>query len=201
MRELVRFRRNTDGVVAIEAVLVIPVFLMVVFSIFEVGHVFYKTAMIEQATAVNARPIKTGTAFVVGDYANAAPGQCASGRECYFDDFCQSVAMFGDCSENLSVEVKKFDSFEKLLEDDTTAKCPNGTGYKAEDQLYQPGEANDIIRITSCFTLKVFNPALGLSLGTTGDGKRAVIAVQVQRNEPYSAKGQPNPNVVPASQS
>lgn len=190
------FFRNEGGSTAIETALIAPIFFALVFSTFEVGHFFFKQSVIEQAAHSAARQVRVGRA-VAADYLNEAPaeGECATGRECFYEDLCKRVAFFGDCRQHLSVEVRQFDSFADVVANGAEAvRCPNDPEYVFDAQPYDPGDRNEVIRIRICYLVQTFNPALGLSLKQNEDGTRSVVVVAIHRNEPYLGEDQVNPN-------
>ncbi|MBB4660069.1 TadE/TadG family type IV pilus assembly protein [Parvularcula dongshanensis] len=193
MRVLKNFARKTDGVTAIESVFIIPVFFALVFSTFEVGYVFFTTAMVEQSTSINARRVKVGRAFKPGLQYNAEPGECQTGMECFFDSICSGLIITSNC-DNLAVEVRRFDSFADIPNDEMN--CRDDEGFKFDEQLYEPGDKNDIIRVRVCYNLQTVNPTVGLNLAQNDDGTRSIIAVQIMRNEPFLSAKELNPNLV-----
>lgn len=190
------FRKKTDGSTAIETAMVAPVFFALTFSTFEVGHVFFKQSIIEEAAYAAARQVRVGQA-VAADYVNedASGDECSTGRECFYDDVCERVEIFGDCSKYLSIEVRQFASFEEVVAAaDEGMKCPNNPGYVFDAQPYEPGRRNEVIRVRICYLIRTFNPAIGLNLANNEDGTRSIIAIAIHRNEPYLDSTDTNPN-------
>lgn len=190
---LYRFRRETDGATAIEAVFIIPIFFALVFSTFEVGYVFFRTAVVETVASDAARMVVTGRAPRAGPIAGAA---CASGSECFYNTICGRVEVFGDCDEHLSVEVRSFETMAEASAYTAAAICPNTTGYDRTEMEYDPGDRNSYAMVRICFTARSFNPAVGINLAHNDDGTKSLVAVQIRRNEPYLSEEQVNPNEV-----
>jgi hypothetical protein len=180
------FRRRRDGVTAIETAFVLPVMITLTVAAMEVGFFFFRTAIINSATAETARPIRTGNAFGA-DFVpiDPEPGDCLTGRECFFEQVCARVAAFGDCSQNLAVEVKRFGDFTAAALD-ATPLCTDSADYNADETAYDPGDPEDIIKVRVCYRVKMLNPLLGIDLRQTGKGYRNIIAVSVFRNERYT---------------
>jgi hypothetical protein len=184
------------GTTAVETALIAPIFCVTVFSCFEVGHVFYKQSVIEQAAHDAARQVRVGRA-VAADYVNDTPenGECASGRDCFYEEVCDRVSMFGSCADHLSIEVQQFESFADLVANGgDPMQCPNSPGFDFDAQPYDPGNRNDVIRVRICYLIRTFNPAVGVNLGTNDDGTRSIVAVSIHRNEPYLGDEDINPN-------
>ena len=199
---LKRFKKEADGATAIEAAFIIPIFFAIVLSTFEVGYVFFKEANVEQEMAEAAREVKVGRAFTAdfeaadvdadacpyGTEKAGIPCPCSNGQECFFEDVCQRIDPFltGPCTEQLSVEVHRYASFDDVPADAFEATCPNDEGYVFNEQVYEPGKPNDIVHLRACFLMDTFSPILGaVDLATEEGGVRRVISVQLHRNEPY----------------
>ncbi len=67
MTSIVRFIRDENGATAIEAALVLPVFLLLIFSMLEIGFIAVSMTTIEAATAVTARQARLGIDGGTGD--------------------------------------------------------------------------------------------------------------------------------------
>ena len=70
---LIRFGRNEDGSPAVEFAIVVPVFMMIMFSTFEVGWFYFVNSSVDAATIGIAREIRTGqikgdTSFDVDEF-------------------------------------------------------------------------------------------------------------------------------------
>ena len=199
MRRMLRaFRRRNDGSVAIEAAFIVPLFFMLVFSIFEAGWVFHRTAMVEQAVAEMGRTVKVGLAYTATDPsenracdygetdADGNPCPCETGKECNFDDLCKKLRPYlaGRCIDQLSVEVRRFASFEDVATASDNLQCPSDPGYSFAAQAYEPGSPNDIVRVRACFVTKTINPVLGaLELATSPNGDLNLRTGQIFRRE------------------
>ena len=59
-RRRLGFARNASGSTAVEFALVAPVFLMMMFSIFEVGWFYFANSVVDAAITDMARLVKTG---------------------------------------------------------------------------------------------------------------------------------------------
>ena len=200
-RFLTRFCQRDDGSVAIEAIFIIPLFFMMVASIFEAGWVFHKTAMVEQAVVDAGRKTKVGQAYSASyvqagasagcpygtDDADGNPCPCRTGKECNFDELCVKIAPYldGRCTEQLSVEVRTFESFSDVASATDALQCPDESGYTFGAQTYDPGRSNDIVRVRACFVTGTVNPIFGaLDLATSPNGDRRIRVGRLFRNEP-----------------
>lgn len=192
-----RFARRTDGATAVETIFILPIFFAMVFSTIEVGWVFFRTAMVEQAIADSGRKVLTGQAPPSQKVQQDEEGNPLDlldedegrdlGRDEFFWDLCERVQFFGDCLERLSVEVLAFPTMEALLEDQSVITCPNEPGFKFNQMPYDPGSRNSYTIVRACFVVDVYTPGIGIDLRSNPDGTKSLIAIQVRRNEPYKS--------------
>lgn len=166
------------GSAAVEFALVAPLFLALVFSIIEAGWYFFVRSAVEQAGANASRLIRTGQA------------QNGVTRDEFFDEICRVVDAFGDCNDTLTIDVSRFATFQALAADLTDPVCrdaddPAIEGAQFDENDY--GAQREIVRVRICFLYKPFNPALGLNLAQTDDGRRKIISVAIFRNEPFES--------------
>ncbi len=171
------------GSTALEFALLSPLFLGLMFSIFEAAFFFYSTSVTEEAVSRAARLIRTGQALKATD--PDAADACTAEKDCFFEEVCKVVDSFNNCTTHLSIEVTRFSSWAALNNDLSQVSCPDSDGYSYDDQGFDRGDQLDIIRVRTCFLVDMINPALGLSLAETADGRRALVSTYVFRNEPY----------------
>jgi Flp pilus assembly protein TadG len=187
------FGKDQKGSTAVEFAMVAPLFLGLLFSIFEAGYFYYQQAVIEDVVARAARDIRVGNA-PTASYTDTTPGNCQTGKDCFYQSVCQPLSWFGNCADNLAVDVKTFTSFTALNDDLSTTSCPSDTTYDYDNLNYEPGDELAIVRIRSCYLIRTFNPALGMKLTRTEGNRRAVVAVSIVRNEPF---GDGAPDITP----
>ncbi|MFQ5563913.1 MAG: TadE/TadG family type IV pilus assembly protein, partial [Parvularculaceae bacterium] len=161
MRKLARksygFPRNKRGSSAVEFAIVAPVFLMLMFSTFEVGWFYFVNATLDSATANASRFVRTG--------------QAQSGsmnKQDFFDLVCPSLDLFGDCMTHLTVEVAKFNTFADLAADTTPPVCRGDDPDAINNLAYEPGADNEIIRMRLCLIYNTLNPTIGINLADNG---------------------------------
>ena len=171
-----RFRKDRRGAAALEFAIVAPVFLMLLFSIFEAGWFFFAGSAVEQATSNAARLIRTG---------QAQSATTPIGKAAFFDEVCRVVQLLGPCGSRLTVDVQRFDNFGQLAADLAAPVCRDASAASVAAIPYNAGGQRDIVRVRVCFLHQTINPALGLKLARTPDGLRKVYAVAIFRNEPF----------------
>jgi Flp pilus assembly protein TadG len=171
---LVAAIRDKAGAAAVEFALVVPPFLALMFSTFEVGWFYFAASQIDSAAIESARIIRTGQAQKGGWT-----------KEQFFEEVCPRVAAFGDCDEVLTVQVDTFPSFAALASDSDPVICPNDDPSDIAALPYDPGGENSIVRLRVCLLYKTINPTIGVNVSETADGKRRVFSTYIVRNEPY----------------
>ncbi len=175
-----RRHNNQRGVVAVEFALLAPIFFGMMFSILEVGWVFFTEAVVQRAEKDAIRMIRTGQVQQISQDNNPD-----AQRQAVFDKVCRFVSAFGSCEEELAVEVETFDSFKALAESNNDVTCSDNAGYAAGSTSFEPGDEESIVRMRICILYDTLNPLIGISLKSTeGDGNR-MIAQHIFRNEPY----------------
>lgn len=175
MRLISKALRDKRGSTAVEFALVVPTFLALMFSTFEVGWFYFVNSQVDAATLQAARFIRTGQAQTQGfDKAQ------------FFNAVCPSLSTFGDCSQVMTVEVQTFPSFAALAADASPVVCRNDQPQDVNAIPYSPGNDNDIVRLRICLIYKTINPLIGVNVSDTEGGKRRLYGTYLFRNEPYS---------------
>ncbi|MEO1015365.1 MAG: TadE/TadG family type IV pilus assembly protein [Pseudomonadota bacterium] len=172
------FVRSRRGSAAIEFAMVAPVFLALTLSVFEAALYFFISSAVDSASTRAARLIRTGQ----------AQGGAIS-QDAFFGEICRVVGSFGDCQEQLTVDVQRFNNFTDLAADVAAPVCRDSDptlGEPDPDTLpYNTGAARDIIRVRICFLYKSFNPAIGFNLESADGGAHKMISTTIFRNEPF----------------
>lgn len=170
-----RYAGEQDGAAAIEFAIVAPVFLALMFSIFEVGWFYFVNSAVDGAASSAARVMRTGQADGV------------SSGEFFHLITCPRVSFLGDCSSRMTVEVKKYDDFAALAADsDAPFVCRDADQNAIDNIAYDTSEELAIFRIRVCFLYDTLNPAIGMNLSQNSQGQRKVTATYILRAEPYA---------------
>lgn len=170
--------RDKNGAAAVEFAFIAPLFLALLFSILEAGYFFFVSSAVDQAAAQAARLIRTGQA-----QDTAAP----ISREDFFNEICDVVKHFGDCSERLTVDVSRYTTFAQLAADLSAPVCRDADEDAINAIPYNTGAQREIVRVRICFLHKSISPGLGLDLAEADDGSRKMISVTIFRNEPFNS--------------
>ena len=100
-----RFRRHEGGVVAVEFVLVAPIFFFLIFAILETSILYIVATVMEGETALTARGIRTGQLQQEGDPQTA-----------FREALCSNLGNVLSC-DDVVIDVRTFDDF---VRDDRT---------------------------------------------------------------------------------
>jgi Flp pilus assembly pilin Flp len=172
-----RFARDRRGAAAVEFALIVPIFLVLMFSILEAAYFFFVASAVDQANARAARLIRTGQ----------AQGGSPIDRDAFFDEICEVVALFGDCDQRLTVDVARFADFDDLAADLSQPVCRDADQAAIDAIPFEPGAQREIVRVRICYLHKTINPGLGLDLAQAADGSRKIFSISIFRNEPFSS--------------
>ena len=173
-----RFGKNKSGSTAVEFAIVAPLFLMMMFSTFEVGWFYFANSVVDAAVGDSARLIKTGQV-------QRWSGDDEFKFDALYDTICDVVKTFGECDTRLTLEGKTFASFTELAADNTPATCADAPSDQLEAMPFEPGGELQIIRVRVCYIYTTLNPAIGISLAEPGTNQRRLISTMIFRNEPY----------------
>ena len=165
---------DTSGSTVVEFALIVPIFLAIMFSILEAGWFFFVNSAVDQANASASRLIRTGQVQSTG-----------ISREDFFDEVCDIVDIFGDCAEQLTVDVSQFSSFSMLAADLNAQVCRDSSDAAVDGAPFDAGVQRDIVRVRVCFLYKPLTPGIGLNLDASNQGFRKIFAVSIFRNEPF----------------
>jgi hypothetical protein len=163
------------GATAVEFAICAPPFLLLMAGMFEVGWFYFANSIVDAATVNAARLIRTGVAQ-----------QNGFDKDEFFDAVCPLLSVLGDCDSRVTVEVKTYASFDELATDGAGAVCVDDNPEEVQNIAYSPGMDNEIVRVRICMMYSTMNPAIGINLTETEDGRRHLILSHVFRNEPFS---------------
>ncbi len=169
---LKRFCKNENGASAVEFALVVPIFLAIIFGIFEVGFIFLTDLILEQALSKASRDIRTGTAH----------------KGAVTEDTFKSAIVsngFGLVSlAKLHVEAEVFNDFgagsnlDSLI-DPATNKLIN-------KKVFNLGGPKSIITVRSTYVYDILNPfGAVMRLSNYGTNKFLFVHIVAFKNEPF----------------
>ena len=177
--------RDRSGSTAVEFAIVAPLFLMMMFSLFEVGWYYFANSVVDASVADAGRMILTGQL-------QKSAGDNDDHYDELFNIVCRPLSAFGDCQDRLTVEVKRYDNFAALAADNTPLTCADAPPDQVAAIPFDPGDELEIIRVRICYLYTTLNPAIGINLSEPGTNKRRLSSVVIFRNEPYEKNSKGN---------
>jgi len=172
-----RFAGARKGAAAVEFALVAFPFFVLVMSVVEVGMLFLKFALVDNAVSDAARMIRTGQ----------VQGQDFDQND-FIDLVCAGLDTLVRCEGNVTAEVRTITSFNDVPTD--TATCRDGGEEPDEipDPVFNPGGTGDVIFARVCLTTRIYTPGLGFGAALQrGDrGRYSIVSSLVFRNEPFA---------------
>ncbi len=175
-----RWLKNQRGASAVEFALVMPVFLLLMMSTFEVGWFYFVNATLDTAITDISRKIRTGQ----------VQGGTGFDKDDFFNDIvCPSLSFFGDCNQVATAEVKTYSSFSELSLDSGSFVCRGDDAEAINNIQVDPGTESSIVRVRLCVLYRTLNPAIGINLATSPNGDRRLKTTFIFRNEPYLKNG------------
>ena|SRR5580693_4252742 len=176
-RVLRRLAGSRDGATVVEFAIISMPFLVLLFSILELGMIFMASTTIESATVAAARQIRTGQL-------QAGPNNNAAG---FKNLVCNSMSWISaaDCQSNLSVDVRTSTSFAAIK-----VSPPIANNAIDQTQLsFTPGAPCQIMLVRVFYPWKLITPVLEPGLPDLGNNQRLLTTAIAFRNENYQADG------------
>lgn len=164
------FRKDRSGVTAVEFAIIAAPFLALLFSIMEVGLVFFGNLQLENAAEEAARLIRTGQAQEKG-----------FSKEDFKNEICSRVVGLFDCKAGLKVEVKTYNSFGGINPESPI----DGDGNVKNDFTFDMGDAEDIVLVRVFYEWDFTAKIPGVGLANMDNGNRLLQAATTFRNEPF----------------
>ncbi|MEQ9639739.1 MAG: pilus assembly protein [Alphaproteobacteria bacterium] len=170
LARLRRFLRDRRGVTAIEVAMIMPVFLLIMFGIFEIAMLYFVAAALEGQVAEASRQIRTGNVQGEADPLSA-----------FRSLLCGPLEIAIDCDE-IIVDVRKYSTFSIV----TYPEFIDEDGEPDEAQ-FLPGAAREIVVVRASYRWDLLVPGMGLYLGDNGNPYKTLSATAVFRNEPFES--------------
>jgi len=163
------FRRNQDGVTAVEFSLVGLPFIFMVIGIVEMALMFTAQSLLEASTSEAARQIRIGAV------------QQGGGEVMFQDALCEFADAFIPCPE-IQYQVVSMDSFQDIEDLPPPSFDDDGN---LEDQDFDPGGVSDVVMIRTAYNYPIKTPLMQLALTNDSSGKRILMSTVVLKTEPY----------------
>ena len=165
-RVTLRFKRNQDGVVAVEFAFIGLPFLLLTFAIIEIAFVFMADINITHATSDSARKVRTGQAGIstVSEFIN---------------DVCSQVVFLPNCTAKMKADVRVYNSFDAINNDSALDE----DGDLRDDFVFNKGGPGSVITVRTFYEWDLFASVPDLGLGNMPNGNRLVEGFAAFRNE------------------
>ncbi|MEM9434791.1 MAG: TadE/TadG family type IV pilus assembly protein [Pseudomonadota bacterium] len=174
LKKAAGFKTNEDGNASIEFAILLPLFVIVFVSTFEVGMAMTRLTVLEHGLDVTVRAMRLGT-----------------GAEYEHDDIrdmvCDNASMLDECYETLQVELVRIDPDTWVMPaEDATCVRRASTAEPLITFRDNGGAPNDIMFMRVCYVVDPMYPAIGLGSLLTVDasGAMQLIAETAFAQEP-----------------
>lgn len=173
MRKLFkRFVRNRDGTASMEFIVVFPLIMWFVATIFETGFIATRMVMLEHGVDMAAREIRLGSTRVRTHYGLKYA-------------ICEHAGILVNCERDLVLEVVEMDLNSAYP--GNQANCIDRTGEIEPTISFTPGGRDRIMFVRACMIIDPLFPGpgkvLGLQSDTASDGLQ-LVAYTAFMNEP-----------------
>lgn len=169
--KLHKFVREEDASATVEFVLVFPVFMWFVLTIFETGFLATRIVMLERGLDIASRGLRLGS-------------NVSLSHEAFKNEVCKYTAILDNCQRDMILEVVKLDVNSAYPQN--APNCIDRTGEIDPKIDFQPGARNEIMFVRACMIVDPLFPLHGLTLGLTKDasGGLQIVSYTAFMNEP-----------------
>lgn len=175
MRRIVRFHRKEDGGIAMEFVILYPMFMWLFFSGIESALMMTRHAMLERGVDMAMRELRLNTN---GPHS--------------FDQLkkriCSYSGVIQDCLNTLQIELVSINTDSWTLAMDPNIRCIDraNTIDPISETNYQPGVGNQMMMVRVCAVQPPIMPAtaLGAAMPKDSNGLYRLVSVSAFVNEP-----------------
>ncbi len=167
------FWRRDDGALAIEFMLLVPLFLTVFISSIETSILLTRQVMLERGLDMAVRGLRLNTGVAVD-------------AEDIEDKICENAFFIGDCRSALRLELRPVDDDDwELLGREAT--CVDRTAVVQPAVEFRPGNENEMMLVRACAIYDPLFPTTGLGLRMPKvDGAYRLVAKSIFVHEPNS---------------
>jgi len=167
-----RLRKDArSGSAIIEFAMLAPIFLLLLFSIMEIGILFFAQSTLQHSTEIVGRLIRTGQ--VQGQ--NLSQAQVRQ-------IVCNNAAPLIPCDSNLYVDVEAFTNFNTVV----FSPPLDGQGHMNPLNNFQPGAPCNVVLVRVFYAWRVLTPGLTPFLDSMAGDRHLIYTAAAFRNEPYS---------------
>ncbi len=183
-----KFLKDQRGTAAIEFAFVAPLIFAVILSGFESGLMFTKVQFVEMAIEDVTREIYTGQVL-----------NQELTREDVIQRICYKIEVVQQCNGNVTLQIERLNTYS--LDNISERTCIHSGETLSNEDLpaYQTTNGGELVFLRVCITTDVvvdglewmtfYGTNLALRLPRTSEGKYAIFASAVFRNEPFTNQG------------
>lgn len=164
-----KWRKNQDGVTAVEFSLVGVPFVFMVIGIIEMALMFTTQSLLEASTAEAARQVRIGAV------------QQGGGEDLFKQELCDYASVFIAC-EDLQYQVVALDDFGDAQDFPDATFDEDGN---LEDQQFDPGGVSDVVMIRTAYKYNITTPMMHAILTNNDGNSRYMLSTIVLQTEPY----------------
>lgn len=170
-RKLRAFLADTRGTATMEFVLVFPLLMWFVLTIFETGFIATRSVLLERGLDMAARDLRLGIDPTMD-------------HDKLKQRVCDNSSILVNCERDLVLEVVELDLASAYPQNQ--ANCIDRTEEIAPTITFNPGGRNRIMFVRACMIIDPIFPGLGISLGLQRDksGGFQLVAYTAFMNEP-----------------
>lgn len=160
------FKKDNEGVVAIEFALIGLPFFLLLFAILEISLIFMAEINLAHATADTARKLRTGQAGIE-TLAN------------FKADICSNVIFVPNCISKLKVEVKAYNNFSSI----DTSYSTTEDGSLEDNFVFETVTPGGIATVRTFIEWDLFAKVPDIGLGNLPNNNRLVQGFAAFRKE------------------
>lgn len=190
---------NEQGSTVVEFALLIPVFIVFAYAIFDLGSYFFVNAQLQTATEQAARHIRVGGSYDADGTGPNSPivltASNSQSQAAFKQLTCSYVyAIFkSTCLQKLLVDVQSFpasnfsDVTYSNISDGANASHPADGTLNDDDTTYNPGGGGYVVIVRALYPYNFLLPQLAVLTGMPTGSHRSVsvISTVAFRNEPF----------------
>lgn len=167
LKKVHHFKKDAEGVVAVEFAYVGLPFFLLLFGILEISLVFAAEINLSHATFDTARKVRTGQSGI---------DTLAKFKE----DICEKIIFVPNCVSELKVEVKAYNDFASI----NTSYSLNDDGSLEDNFVFETIQPGGIATVRTFIEWDLFAKIPDLGLGNLPNNNRLVQGFTAFRREP-----------------
>ncbi|WP_019959991.1 TadE/TadG family type IV pilus assembly protein [Woodsholea maritima] len=166
------FKHAQSGAAAVEFALIALPFFVLLFAILETALMFATSSIVENATQIAARTIRTG------QVQNANSPDPAGA---FHNTICRRIEVIADCAR-LSVDVRQLNGFgggAPAIPMDSSGNLDTGS------MQFDPGDAGEVVLVRVFYRYKFHTPNVGQGLANLPGNEHLIMSTTAFKNEPF----------------